>query len=128
MQIVPALVAVAVAAMISAPAPTTPTDTASAASVRFTNSSAGTATVRANGGALFSDVASGQTTDWANLSDSTVTFTMTTSVTEADSATVTQRVVEGARYTLVGNVVEGKPVLTISASTVPAPAPGGSRR
>jgi hypothetical protein len=128
MQIVPALVVVGLAAVLSAPAPTTPTDTAPAATVKFTNSSAGTATVRSNGTLLFSDVASGQTTDWANLNDSTVTFSMTTTVTEADSVTVTQVISEGARYTLVGNVVEGKPVLTISASETPTPAPGSLRR
>ena len=128
MQFIPALAAVAVATMISTPIRTTPVDAPSDATVKFTNSSNGTATVRANGAVLFADVASGQTTDWANLSDSTVTFTMVTTVTEADSAVVTQKVVEGARYALVGTIVEGKPVLSISASETPAPASDGSRR
>jgi hypothetical protein len=128
MQITPALVAVALAAMVSAPAAPAPVDVAPAASVKFTNNTNGTATVRANGAVMFADVASGQTTDWANLSDSTVTFTMVTTVTEADSATVTQKVEEGARYALVGTIVEGKPVLSIAPSQTPAPAPGGSRR
>src|SRR5690349_8941694 len=128
MNIVPAFVAIAAAATIGLPQPNVPQDVAPAASVKFTNSSNGTATVRANGAVLFADVAAGQTTDWGNVSDSTVTFTMVTSVTEADSAVVTQRITEGARYALVGTIVEGKPVLTISASEAPAPAPGGTRR
>lgn len=128
MQLIPVFAAVVVAAAIGTPVRTTPVDAPSAATVKFTNSSNGTATVRANGAVLFADVATGQTTDWANLSDSTVTFTMVTTVTEADSAIVTQRVVEGARYALVGTVVEGKPVLSISASQAPAPASDGSRR
>lgn len=116
MHLVPAFVAMAAVAMISAPAPERHVDVAPAAAVKFTNSSNGTATVRANGVALFNDVAAGQTTDWANLSDSVVTFVMVTSESPADSASVSQKVEEGARYTLVGTVVEGKPSLSISAS------------
>ena len=128
MNIVPAFVAIAAAATIGLREPTVRQDVAPAATVKFTNSSNGTATVRANGAVLFADVAAGQTTDWGSVSDSTVTFVMVTTQTEADSATVTQKVEEGARYALVGTVVEGKPVLTISASQAPAPAPGGPRR
>ena len=128
MQFVPALVALVAAAVISNPAPSAPVVSAPAATVKFTNSTSGTASVRANGAALFADVASGQTTDWGNVTDSVVTFTMVTAEVPSDSATVSQKVEEGARYALVGTVVEGKPVLTISASQTPAPAPGGPRR
>jgi hypothetical protein len=128
MNIVPAFVALAAAATLGLPEPAVRHEAAAAGSVKFTNNSNGTATVRANGAVLFADVATGQTTDWASVSDSMVTFVMVTTQTEADSATVTQKVVEGARYALVGTVVEGKPVLTISASQAPAPAPGGPRR
>lgn len=123
MNFVPALVAMAAAATIALPEPDVRQDAAPAASVKFTNSSNGTATVRANGAVLFADVAAGQTTDWGSVSDSTVTFVMVTTQTEADSAVVTQRVTEGARYALVGTVVEGKPVLSISASQAPSGTP-----
>lgn len=128
MQIVPALVALAAAAVISSPAPSAPAVAAPAATVKFTNSTNGTASVRSNGAVLFADVATGQTTDWGSVTDSVVTFTMVTAEVPSDSATVSQKVEEGARYALVGTVVEGKPVLTISASQTPAPAPGGLRR
>lgn len=128
MQIASALVAIAVAAVISSSAPTAPAVPTPAATVKFTNSTNGTATVRANGAVLFADVAAGQTTDWGNVTDSVVTFTMISSELPTDSATATQRVEEGGRYALTGTVVEGKPVLTISAGQKPAPAPGGLRR
>jgi hypothetical protein len=130
MQFVPALVAVAAAAMIATPVAPPPADTAAKGSVQFTNNTTGTATVSANGAPLFADVAAGQTTDWGTVSDSTVRFTMVTSVTSSDTAVVSQAIEEGARYSLVGTVAEdGKPSLTITmASQAPAPAPAGSRR
>jgi hypothetical protein len=130
MQLVPALVAVAAAAMIATPEAPRPVDTAQKASVQFTNSTTGTASVNGNNAPLFADVAAGQTTDWGTVSDSTVRFTMVTSVAPSDTASVTQAIEEGARYTLVGTVsADGKPSLSITmASQEPAPAPAGTRR
>lgn len=95
-----------------------------AASARFTNNTTGTATVRANGAAFFTDVATGQTTQWADINDSTVTFVMVTSLSESDSAWVSQKIEEGARYALVGSTgADGKPVLTVAVSEA---APSGT--
>ena len=70
----------------------------------------------ANGGDLFTDVAAGETTRWAELSDSTVTFVMKAAVSPGDSVWATQRIAEGGRYSLVGGTsADGKPTLTIEA-------------
>jgi hypothetical protein len=88
-----------------------------AGSVRFTNNTEGTATVTANGSALFTDVAAGETTRWAEVSDSTVTFVLKIASAPNDSAWATQRIAEGGRYSLVGGTGEdGKPTLSVEAA------------
>ena len=88
-----------------------------AGSIRFTNNTEGTATVTANGSALFTDVAAGETTRWAELNDSTVTFVMKTATAPGDSAWATQRIAESGRYSLVGGTgADGKPTLSVEAA------------
>jgi hypothetical protein len=89
------------------------------ASVRFHNNTTGVAMVRVNGRALWTDVQVAQVTDWAALPDSVATFTLMTSTTESDSATVTETLQSGGRYTLVGRKVDNNLELTIVRDSMP---------
>lgn len=89
------------------------------ASVRFLNNTTGTAMIRVNGRALWTDVSVSTTTEWATLPDSTVTFTLMTSTTEMDSARVTETLEAGARYTLTGRNVDNNLELTIARDPEP---------
>ncbi len=119
MQLVSTLVVITGLAIASIPPKadiTLPPQAVEAGAVRFTNNTAGTASVTANGGDLFTDVAAGETTRWAEVSDSMVTFVMKSATAPGDSAWATQRIAEGGRYSLIGGTgADGKPTLKIEA-------------
>lgn len=85
------------------------------AMARFVNNTPGPATLRANGETLFSDVSAGQVTEYAQVSDSSVTFSLDIRDRPGDSVSVTQKIEEGARYTLTAKVdLEGRPTLSVA--------------
>lgn len=93
------------------PAPAPP----ATAMVRFTNNMASNATLSANGTVLFADTESTRTTGWAQVQDSTVTFTLTVSGQEGQTATTTEKMADGGQYTVsAAPGTEGRPMLTVT--------------
>lgn len=105
---------IAVAAPMATTFESRATATEPNAMARFVNNTPGLATLLANGEALFSDVPAGQVTDYAQVTDSTVTFSLEIRDRPGDSVSVNQVVEEGARYTLTAKVdMDGRPTLTL---------------
>lgn len=93
------------------------------AMARFVNNTPGPATLSANGEVLFSDVPAGQVTEYAQVTDSTVTFALDLRDRPGDSVSVRQEIEEGARYTLTAKVdMEGRPTLTLTREEQPSRA------
>lgn len=109
------MVGLPTAAIMSGPPENGTPAAARAAEARFLNNTTGTATVYVDGAAVWSDIETGQTSDWAEVRDSSVTFRMVSSSNEADTASVTHDIESGARYTLTGrSSMDGKLELTIA--------------
>lgn len=94
------------------------------AMVRFVNNTPGTATLNANGEALFENIATGTVTKYAQLADTSATFTLVIPDQPGEPPVVTQKIEDGASYTVTArNGMEGKPELTVAKDETPNPAP-----
>ncbi|HRP07315.1 MAG TPA: hypothetical protein PLL69_02410, partial [Gemmatimonadales bacterium] len=108
------MVGLPTAAIMSGPVQQPAPETTRAAEARFLNNTTGTATVSVDGTALWSNIETGQTSEWAEIRDSSHTFTMVSTSNEADTVRVTHDIESGARYTLTGkSSMDGKLELTI---------------
>jgi hypothetical protein len=91
-----------------------------AATVRVSNSLATPATIHVNGRETFTGIKPGETSDWAQITDSTATFVLTVPGEEGEKARVSEKLIENGRYTVTATMVEGTPTLTVR----PEPAEG----
>jgi hypothetical protein len=115
-----AVTAAAAGLAVSGSPATTPV---AAAEVRFTNNTPETATLNANGEALFTEVAPKETSEWTAVADSAVTFTLVIPGEGKPPATATKVIVDGERYTVTGTVdAGGDPSLSIKVEP-PMPKP-----
>ncbi len=93
-----------------------------AATVRTSNELASPATIHVNGRELFTAIKAGETSDWAQVSDSTATFVLTIPGEEGEKARVSEKLTDGGRYTVTAAMVEGAPTLSVRLE----PADGGT--
>lgn len=131
MQLIPEMILASAVLAVAIPTATirqaereSDTATEVAAMVRATNNLAGPATIHANGRELFTAIRSGETTDWAQVSDSVVTFVLMIPGEEGEKARVSEKLAEGGRYTVTAALTEGSPTLSLRRE----PADSGSRR
>lgn len=84
-----------------------------AATVRMSNALTTPATIHVNGRETFTGIKPGETSDWAQVSDSTATFVLTIPGEEGEKARVSEKLAENGRYTVTAAVVEGTTTLTV---------------